>query len=492
MKTRAKSFATETDFANASSRTAPPLLETALIETIRDPEEPKRLLFLLWEDGKARVVPNLQQNGKAYAPPEIDFAAHADLRLPDRILPCEDSRELLADLSSTISKFVDLSGDEVFLVSLYVLSTWFPDCVKAVPYLWLVGPLGSGKSTLLKFLHCVCRRALLIGDVRAASLYKLSTTLCPTLLLDELEADSSCSGAEVRRLLRIGNTPGVAAARNGQLFSTFCSKVISSRLPPFDVALASRAIVIRLLPTQRDLFPLDETNMEKIAREFQPKLLMFRLRNCVSVKKSLVSFEKLRGLTPRIRDLAQGMAAPLLGDAIFEDRLFAILQEYDREARIERSLEPEWLVVEALFNLCHKDMGFSRNESALLVGGLSSHINEALAFRGEGIRVTARSVGSVLKSLGIRTRRLGNLGRGLTLTSVLRTKIHELARRFGFDRTDFATFSGLETGYGGPPCVLCEEVGLTGGLRFVDLTARPCRKFRRDQGSRLLDQIDAV
>jgi len=232
--------------------------------------------------------------------------------------------------------------------------------------------------------------------------------------------------------------------------------------------------------------------MEQVAREFQPKLLMFRLQNYASVRKSQVSFERLRDLTPRIRDLAQGMAAPLLGEATLEDKLFEILQEYDREARIERSLEPEWLVVEALFDLCHKDMGFSRNNSDILVGGLSSHINESLAFRGEGVRVTARSVGSVLKSLGIRTRRLGNLGRGLTFTSVLKRKIHELARRFGFDRTDFASLAGLETGYGGPPCASCEEFGLTGGLRFVDLTARPCRKFRRDQGSRLFDQIDAV
>jgi hypothetical protein len=217
-------------------------------------------------------------------------------------------------------------------------------------------------------------------------------------------------GAEVRRLLRIGNTPGVSAARNGQLFQTFSSKAISSRQPPLDVALASRAIVIRLLPTERELLPLDAPNMEKIARAFQPKLLMFRLENYTSVKTSQVSFKRVKHLTPRIRDHVQEMAAPMLGDAMLEDRLIAILGENDRDARIERSLEPEWLVVEALFDLCHKYLESKPDAFHILVGGVSSHINQSLEFRGEGIRLTARSAGSILKSLGIRTRRLGNLG----------------------------------------------------------------------------------
>jgi len=480
------------DSGNLPDLTSLSLPGGSLLETIRDPEDPKRLLFLLWEDGKARIVPNLQQNGEVYAPPEIDVAAHADLRLPDGILPCGDSRELLTELGSSICKFVDLSEEHNALVSMYVLSSWFPDCLKAVPYLWLVGPLGCGKSTLLKFLHCVCRRALLIGDVRPASLYKLSSVLCPTLLIDELEPDGSRMGAEVRRLLRIGNTPGVPAARNGQLFQTFSSKVISSRQPPLDVALASRAIVIRLLPTDKDLLPLDAPNMEQIARAFQPKLLMFRLQNYASIKKSQVSFESLKELTPRIRDLARGMAAPLLGEAMLEDKLFAILREYDREARVERSLEPEWLVVETLFDLCHQGLANNRMISEILVGGVSTHINKKLAIRGEDFRIGAKCVSGVLKCLGLRTRRLGNLGRGLRLTSVVKKEIHELARRLGFDRTDLATLDGLESGYGGAPCVLCEEFGLKSNLRFVEMQTTPRLKYLSAHRRRLFDQPDAA
>jgi hypothetical protein len=492
MQTKTKSFLTETEFANTPNRTATPLSETALIETIRDPKDPTRFLFLIWEGEKATIVPHLQRNGRLFRPPEIDVAAHADLRLPDRILPSGDSRELLADLSSTLSKFVDFAEDDCLLASMIILSSWFPDCMKVAPYLWLVGPLESGKTTLLRLLHCLCRRALLIGDLRGASLYKFSSLLHPTLILDEFEMDSTRMGAEVRRLLRNGSTQGVPVARNGKLFDVYGPKVIASRQPPPDVALASRAIIIRLLPTQKNLLPLDEAAMERISSAFQPRLFMYRLQNRSRVKEYRISVQKLQGLNPRTRDLAQAMAAPLLGEAMLEDKLFAILREYDREARVERSLEPEWLVVEALFDLCHEGIANNRRICEILVGGVSTRINKSLTFRGEDIRVTAKKVSGVLKGLGIRTRRLGNLGRGLTFTSAAKRKIHDLARRLGFDRADFATLPGLESGYGGTPCALCEQFDLTGNLRFVDVQATPRLKFRSDQRCHLFDQTAAA
>jgi len=460
---------------DVAARSDDPSTEMPLIETIRDAEDPAKLLYLVWNGKTTRIVPHLEKNGKIYAPPEMGCAASEDLRLPDGIAHCGEPREILAELSSAISDFIDLSAEELFLVGVYALSSWFPDCLKTVPYLWLVGPLGSGKSTLLQLLQCVCRRALLIGDVRSASVYNFSSVLFPTLLLDEFEADNSRMGTELRRLLRIGNTRGVFAARQGKLFSTFGSKALSSRQVSPDAALSSRAIVIGLLPTQENLLPLDEVAKELIAGEFQRKLLMFRLRNHSSVKKFRLPFENLKDLTPRIRDLAQGLAAPLLGDAELQSRLVAILREYDREAAIERSLEPEWLVAEALFKMCHYDCETSDRDSGsiLLVGKLAEYVNDFLAFRGETMRLSARSAGAVLKSLGIRTRRLGNLGRGLTFTSSLRKRIHEIALRLGLNRRDIASVAALDSGYGGAPCGLCEEAGLTAGLRYVLLNDRP-------------------
>ena len=138
-----------------------------------------------------------------------------------------------------------------------------------MPYLYIVGPLNSGKLTLLKLLWCFCRRGLLSGDLRSASLYKLIDTWQPTLLIDELETGSRADG-ELSRLLRTGSTPGIPAMRDGQPFATYGLKIISSRQPPSDAALLSRGLILSMLPTDDELMPLDDVAIQVSPKNFSP------------------------------------------------------------------------------------------------------------------------------------------------------------------------------------------------------------------------------
>jgi len=468
------------------------LRETVLVETIRDRKNWGKYLFLLRRGGSIKIMSPFLQAGKLIAPCESDFQSVADLRLPDRILPYGGLETLFLEISSTISEFIDLSEKDLFLVTAFILSIWFPDCVQAVPYLWIVGALGTGKTKLLRLLNCFCRRALLVGDLSGASLYKLSSLLKSTLLIDEFEPGNSKKDTDMLRLLRTGSVPSVPAARNGQLFTTFGAKVIASRQPPVDTALASRALLIRMFPTPKNLMPLDQAAIERIADQFQPRLLMFRLKNHSRVESFQIQSVLLESLSPRMKDLARALAAPLCGNKEYTETLLAILREHDRDAAIERCLEPEWLVVEALFRLCHKGMADDRLISEMTVGWVADHINGMLEFRGEDLKFTARKVGATLKSLGIKTQLLGNIGRGLRFTSILREKIHELARQFGFDRRNLTPLSSADYGYGGVPCALCEDFGLTGGLRFVYLKRKDSRVSRPNPRGPLFSKRDRI
>ena len=140
---------------------------------------------------------------------------------------------------------------------------------------------------------------------------------------------------------------------------------------------------------------------------------------------------------------------------------------------MERALEPEWVVGEALFSLCHEGMEKDLLVSEILVGGVAAHVNRRLEIRGEDFRLSARKAGATLKSLGVRTERLGRLGRGLRFGSALRRQIHEIAMQLGIDRRTIAPLTALEQGYGGAACSLCEQWGLTGGLRFAEIPKLP-------------------
>jgi hypothetical protein len=392
---------------------------------------------------------------------------------PSAVSPGSQPNQLLSQIAATLRLHVDLPDQDVYLISRFVLSTWIPERLLVAPYLWLAGPLGSGKTTLLKLLQALCRRAFLVSDLKPAALYQLPGLLEPTLLIDESDLSDSEMSCEFQRLLRIGNTRGATVVRNGRAYDCYFIKVLSSREPPSDAALASRVILIGMSPTSRQISPLDETAQECIATEFQLKLLMFRLHNFnrvgVSKRFPLIT----QGLTPRMKDLASALAAPLLGEAELEDDLVSMLDQQDRDARMQRALEPEWLVAEALFALCHPgptSEGYCPKRISVLVGGIANIINEQMKRRGEDITMSAKKTGLVLRSLGIRTKSLGNLGRGIVTTPATRTGIHRVAQKLGISRRNLLPITGIELEYGGAPCALCEKFRLTSGLKFVELT----------------------
>ncbi|MFY9528454.1 MAG: hypothetical protein WBC04_13465 [Candidatus Acidiferrales bacterium] len=460
-----------------------------LLETIRDPENPERLMFLLWENGSASVFHYIEREGRIFLPPDPSSSSFPLLSLPSGLLPCGDPAELLAEICFLISKFVKLRHEHLLIVGSFVLASWFPDCFEAAPYLWVVGPLGSAKTKLLKLLYCLCRRGLIAGDLRSGSLYKLTERWDPTLIIDELELGNSGANAELCRMLRSGSVPGVPTFRNAQRFSTYCLKVIASRQPLGDAALLSRGLIVSLLPADDDLLPLNEVAAQQIEKEYQPKLLLFRLKNHIAVKNFGIAPNALQGLSARTKQIARGLAAPLLGDPKSTAELLAILGEHDEEGRIERSLEPEWLVAEALFDLIHTGMESGRLVSEILMGGVAASVNQKLDDHGEDVRLKAKKAGSVVRGLGLHTEQLCRMGRGLKLTSPVKRKVHEIARQLGIDRRTIAPLTALEHGYGGAPCSLCEELGLTAGLRFAEISKIPRRSLRPPQRRRLFDRM---
>lgn len=444
------------------------LSQCRLVETIRDPEDPERFAFLDWSEGQYAVVPQIEHRGKIYVPPSQDAGLVSNLTLPSGVCACGRLNELRLDLRTAIRMFVDMADRDVLLLQSFILASWFPDVFESVPYLWLIGPPGSAKTTLLRLMSCLCRRALLVGDIRAAALYQLVDPLHCTLLIDDFEISGSDSG--LLRLLRTGSTCGIPAVRNGRLYSTSGFKVINSRQLPHDTALSSRAVAVSILPCLKELRTLSREEMRRIAEEFQPRLLMFRLTHFSAVRDFQMQSCNLDDMTPRARQLARVLMAPLEGDADAQSDLIALLRERDRETQIERFLEAEWLCAEALFGICHERLQHGGRTSEMLIGGVADHINYTLEYRGEDSRLSARRTGAILKSIGIKSQRLGNLGRGVRLTQAFHRKVHEVARQLGINRSHIATLTGLDQDYGGAPCALCEEFGLTAGLRFVDPT----------------------
>jgi hypothetical protein len=405
------------------------------------------------------------------------------VRLPAALTPHGSLEDLVRRVQECISTYVDLEPRDVRLCTNIILHTWFVDCSTVTPYLWVTGPYGAGKTTLLRLLHCLCCRAVLASDLSLASLYLLPSIIRPTLLIDEFDSGSRGQHRDLLRLLRSGSTQGSFVYRVGKPYSTFCAKVISARQGPPDGALASRVLRISMLPTSRLLPELDPATQEEVAKEFQGQFLDYRLKNYSRISTK-GTFE-VPDFTPRMRDIARALAAPLRGHRQLEQQLLDDLNKHNQHAKFSRYNEPEWVVATALFQESHLTKG------ALTVGSLTHTVNEVLGRIGESDLFEPRAVGDILRSLGLETSKLGNRGRGLRITQSLISQVHRLARDLGIKRTDILEYQAVDAGYAGLPCKHCEDYGLLiredgTQLRTINPFKKACKKAR--SGSQLYDE----
>ena len=270
-------------------------------------------------------------------------------------------------------------------------------------------------------------------------MYRLPALLRPTLLLDELLFSGTQRSCALECWLRAGNAHGVPVGVRGELVDGFGAKVLCSRQPASDSALASRALHISMIPSYKDMHALDEETAHGIADDFQARLLMFRLQHYREFRPDPLD---LSGLSPRMRDLMCALVLPLRGVEEALAPLFDALEQQLRQAVIEKADEPEALVVIALFSYCH-DAKFS----TVLVGQIAARVNENRRNAGEEADLKPRAVDAILKSLGLSTEKVSSFGRGLQLTETVKRRIHQLLRSYNLGSTDPRT-SG---------CVLCED-----------------------------------
>src|SRR5271156_3231183 len=104
-----------------------------LVETIRDPADPDRFVFLDWRDGEFTIVPQIEYRGRIYVPPSRGAGLISHLTLPGAVRPCGELGAVLTDLRATIREFVEISDRNILLIQSFILADWFPDLFNSVP-----------------------------------------------------------------------------------------------------------------------------------------------------------------------------------------------------------------------------------------------------------------------------------------------------------------------------------------------------------------------
>jgi hypothetical protein len=97
------------------------LSRASLVETVRDPNDPTRFVFLRWQNEIATMVPSVEHAGTLYVPPDPMQTLHAEIILPDGVRPCREPAALIADIVETLAKFIEADRELLVLLASVVL-----------------------------------------------------------------------------------------------------------------------------------------------------------------------------------------------------------------------------------------------------------------------------------------------------------------------------------------------------------------------------------
>jgi hypothetical protein len=164
---------------------------------------------------------------------------------------------------------------------------------------------------------------------------------------------------------------------------------------------------------------LDRSILQKIANDFQPKLLDYRLANFSKVVNS--KFEAPE-LTASMQELAQNLSACTPDDPDLQAQVLELLRKQDQETRSAAWLDIDTVIIEAVLASIHEG-----KQNCIYVGEIAKAAEAILWGRQESRKLAPREIGTRLRLLELDTEPRNSQGVRLLLTADLSRRVHELA-----------------------------------------------------------------
>jgi hypothetical protein len=386
-----------------------------MMEIVADASDPSKLKLLRWDGTNAKIAPRINCGHRTYEPVALDPTVVRAVRWPTHTSECGSTRQLFDRILRLISENVGIAEEPAHLLVYFIFSTWFPDRLTVAPGLEIVGSAVSEGIQLLRFLHCVCRRSILLVGMPQLDLMSLPLSLYPTLLIDRPAPTRS-----LRSFLSASNRRGMVSVRRGKILGVCCPKAVYFGLDEVPEAVACGLLQITLPPTRILTQVLEDEKLNEIAAELQNKLLAYRLANFAKIRVSQLLPEAK--FTDQTRELAANLAACVIGDAELASRVIPLLRRRDETVRAQHDRELGTVIVEIILCVCHEN-----KKDRVQVKEIADLANTLLRSRGELIEYRPQEVGRRLDILGLQRERSA-AGMFLILTRDTRRLVHQLAR----------------------------------------------------------------
>jgi hypothetical protein len=400
----------------------------SLLEIVRNLSGAERPALLYWDGHHATVAPEIEIDGRHYAPLKIDRGLWQHLHLPSKFVVCGSTAELFDRVRSLITKYSGLTDGYAELLTYFVFASYFVDCLQIGPCVVLHGCAGAEAVGVLRLLAWFCRHPVLLTDVglRVPEGLRPTRLICrPGTSLEKYLAPLQLSGFATFRRNCLHELSGATAIYNGEG---------EPRNPFLDSCLE-----IPIFPSRVLFSCSDEEREAAPLEEIRDQLLSYRLVHFSRVKTSNFDVPQFNG---PVRGLARALGACIVDAPALQASLVVQLQTRDEAVKLDRISEIPSILLEALLVCCHE------RRPAVYVQEIADVANDILSRHDEILKLSARQVGGKLKNLGFRTERLDAAGRGIYVLGENCRRVHELAKMYGVP--------SLQTGLLG--CPQCQEL----------------------------------
>jgi len=384
-----------------------------MIELVENPSQPHAFALLKFDGHEPEIRSQIEHDGRLYIPLLIPSTLRQALRLPSGCAPSGSTTELFTRLVSVFANFTDLAKQAQKSVVATLLASWIPELIPVSVTLFLWAPDPAAGARVLAVLSSLCRPALALSGAAARDFTALPGALPATLLLFR-----PVFNRRTRESLGALGWRGFWTLRRGRLVETIGAKAIASDAALPDDTTLGPTLVVHVATTGRALPSLDKKILESLAKEFLPHLLRYRLDRCTS---PIGESDHAYPGSPR-GSLVHALEACFRDEPALQEAVLPLIEAAQNGQDPGRA-DPRVPLLEALRARCHE-----KGRDRLYVGEIALDVNAQVLANGGKCELSSRMIGSLLRSLGLATRKLDRRGRGLMLDEATRLRIHRLAR----------------------------------------------------------------
>jgi hypothetical protein len=367
--------------------------------------------LLRWEAETYEIGPQFRVGETIFTVGYVPTSLFEATRLAREPAEYGDAGTFFWKIGDLFRHYMGFSREQAAFMAQVVYGSWFPDCCASPVILCVTGLNMSQIMRLFRLLHVLSRRPLTVAA--------LNNSL-PFYLRPTLQVNIPSVSTRVGSFWRASNYRGtVIPGPRGTMRSLACAKIIFCETEAARRAWGPEALHIALLPTSQEFPSLSELEEAQLAAEYQPQLLMFRLRTLSSLYQSNASSP------PRFSGFPLGGSLPacIAEDPQILEALRPMIEAHEHDLLASRARDPHVAIVESVWAAAHAEKEMSTAE-------ITKRVNALLRDRGETYRYNSNEIGWKLRNLELLSRHNGTR-KALRFSRDIRLKIHRLATKFG-------------------------------------------------------------